>query len=173
MNAVATSEPSTFPVWKRIQLGVHKNAESYRQALRDADIWVSWDADRLLDQMAFTQKETEQDLVSVQVSDLRINGYVNAFTVRAIAQRRFGLKLCSPEIAPALRLLHLDQPVNERMLFGMTAIGRDLSNPDDRFGKLFEIGHNRQQLVFNTVEDSFGGLWGSENCRFIFVRPAE
>ena len=153
------------PAWKTIKLGVHENADSYRQALKKAGYEIGRRANDMMGHPNFkiVAKSVDVELVVVTVAEL---GFPDGATRKDIYEKALslGFQLCPPEVGPSLRLQYPDQPNGEWLLIGMEPIA-------DSGGALF---------VFYVEHDDYGrwlyGHYGYPgyvwrgSSRWLFVR---
>lgn len=152
------------PAWKTIQLGAHKDADTYRAALKQSGFRIGNWANDILGKPAFTVSEpTEIDLVIVSVAEL---GFPNGAPRQKIYDKAesLGLSRCPAEVGPALRLQYPDQPNGEWLLIGMEPI-----SDSDGILRVFNVGHDDydQWLSSNFGDSSY--FWLGDD-RWVFVR---
>lgn len=124
------------PIWKTIRLGVHKNADEYRKAIKTVGGKISDWANDILGKPAFTvaDQPMDIDLVVVTVAELGFpKGAIRADIYKRAAE--FGLEPCPAEAGPALREQYMDQPNDEWLRIAMKPIVG--SNGDPR---IFSVG---------------------------------
>ena len=107
-----------FKVWKTIRLGVYKDTDAYRKALKKKGINISRWADDTLGKIDVAAVEREIDVVKIYSGQL---GFTTAARRDTIYGRAFsiGFEPCMPEIGPLLREEYMDQPVGEWIIVGM------------------------------------------------------
>jgi len=161
-----------FPTWKTIKLGTGpKTADDFRKslALAASGNRVSDWANDLLGKPEFansvSEKEVEVDLVVLTTAQLtsKANGGTTA-EVFAGAER-LGLKKCSAEVGPRLRLQYQDQPLGEWLLIGMEPI----RHSDGRLG-VFDVGRGDDGRWLGGDYGDPGGVWAAGD-QWVFVRP--
>jgi hypothetical protein len=160
-----------FPVkvwntWKTIKLGMFKNVEEIRQALKASGNSIGDWANDILGKPAFKVSETEQDVELVNVSVLEL-GFKQGACYADICKRalELGLDLCPAEVGPQLRLQWKDQPKGTCVVVAMEAItasGGDL----DVFSVRCLDGGER---YLDANDDRAGRVWHS-SVRFLFLR---
>jgi len=153
------------PAWKIVKLGIHKNADEYRTAIKSAGGRISNWADDILSKPAFTVSDqpTDIDLVLVTVAEL---GYEKGATRAEIYKRaaEFGLEPCPAEVGPALREQYMDQSKGEWIIVGMEPIVGSYGDPF-----IFDVEHDANALW---LDDNYGGpddVWDAD-IRWVFVR---
>ena len=131
-----------WPSDKTIRLGIHRNVNGLRNALKEIGCKISHYADGILDQLTFTVSpiETEVDLMIVTLANL---GFSKGAICKDIYDKAImlGLSLCPPEVGPE-SLLQIQGGLQKgnRFIIGMEPIVSD--------GNL---------VVFN-VENHYSGL---------------
>jgi hypothetical protein len=134
-------------VWRTVKVGINKNADEFRGALKEDDFKISDLANDILSKPAFTvaSAKGEIQLVNVSVADL---GFKKGATYKDICAKakELGLELCPNEVGPLLRLQYKDQPKGEYLLIAMEPIIDSDGDPN----------------IFD-VERSSGGLWLGNN----------
>jgi hypothetical protein len=162
--AEISSDPK---VWRRVKLGTGvKDADGFRQSLKDNGVKISKWANDLLGKSVFSvaTQEIEIDLVVVTVKEL---GFKNGAMLKDIydAAKKRGFQLCPNEVGPHLRLQYKDQTKNEWLIIGMEPI-------TDSGGVLnvFRIDCDDSGLW---LDSTYGGLGGtlSSSFSFVFVLP--
>jgi hypothetical protein len=98
-----------FNVSKTIGLGVYKDTDAYRKALKKKSINISRWADDALGKIDVAAVEVEVDVVKILRTHL---GFTTAARCDSIHRRTFsiGFEPCMPEIGPRLREEYMDQP---------------------------------------------------------------
>jgi hypothetical protein len=162
--ASSPPKPTEFQVWKTVKLGAKKSPADYRKALKSQGVSIGTYADQILDKVTVAQVETEVDLVRVTGKQL---GFTRATRRDVIYERAksLGLKLCSAEVGPAIRLDYKDQPKGEWFLIGM----EPLLGADGR--PLFYVARDSGGAVW--LSSDWGGPgyeWRPED-EWVFVRP--
>ena len=156
-----------WSTWKIIKLGTGiKDANGFRQAIKDAEMRISAWASDIIGKPEFTMTagETEVDLVRVTVGKLGFKDGARRDQIYDRAEE-FGLEVCPPEVGPQLRLQYKDQPMKEGILIGMEPIR--LSDGDLR---VFGVAHNGGGIWLYGYCDSPDGVWGADD-QWVFVRP--
>ena len=165
---VVVPPPPKFSTWKTIKLGTGlSTADDFRTALKESGNRINDWGIEILNNPAFTARETEEvlDLVVVSVTDHWFKGvhYRWKFIDKAL---ELGLRLCPAEVGPQLRLQYADQPEGEWLVIGMEPI----------------IGEGGFPGVFSVEHGEFGPRWlrGTrgfdydslpDRYRYVFVRP--
>jgi hypothetical protein len=163
-----SSTPTELKIFKTIKLGGIRDAEGFRQVLKDngmkIDDWFFW-ADQIMSQPKFTitQEETEVDLVVVSATDIGFERDATREQIYARAKEK-GLELCPPDVGPQLRLQYKDQPEWQRLLIGMEPI--TVWSNMEVFG--LENINGRLWLTAHTGNPDFA--W-SKFESWVFIRP--
>ena len=157
--------PPEFNPWRPLTLGLHKTADLYREALTQAGFKISEWALHILGKPQFTvaTEETEVELVVVTVGDL---GFPKGAILEQIYTRakQHGLKLCPPEVGPALRLQYPDQPLGEWLLIAMEPITGPDGSP-----YVFCVGHGDSGRWLRESGGFPRGCWNADCC-WVFLR---
>lgn len=154
-----------FEVWKTIRLGVYRDTDAYRKALKKKGINISPWADATLSKIDIAAGEVEVDLVKIFSAQL---GFTRAARRDAIFRRAFsiGLEHCMPEIGPRLREEYTDQPVGEWIIVGMDPVPVSVGYPE-----VFVIERDDGELLWlNSFWVFSGHLWSPES-RWVFTLP--
>jgi len=143
----AIVEMPKFEVWKTIKLGTGiKDAEGFRNALKDSGMQTNKYASHMLGRPEFVvaEKETEIDLVVVSLAEL---GFKDGARRDQIYDRakELGLELCPAEVGPQLRLQYKDQPIDESLSVAMEPIV-----DSDGSLRVFGIEHAMDYLWLST-----------------------
>jgi hypothetical protein len=152
-------------VWRRIRLGAHNDANSYREALKLKGINISKWADETLRIIDVASVQQEISLVKLSSGQL---GFTSSVPREAIYERAFsvGLGRCVPEIGPRLREEYLDQPDGEWLLIGMAPLPRPHSHPE-----LFVLERDDYDVLWlNSFWAISGHLW-SPKSQWVFTLP--
>lgn len=148
--------------WLTVELGQCDNPEGYRRAITEQGMVVSRTASDILDQVVINQKAKIGTVrVAVKELGLKKGGYYHEIQARAFMH---GMKLCPPEIGPALRLAYVDQLRDERLHIAMEA----LSNQEKyrfAFALLFENKEPELGVYVNAPQS----FWSGDN-EFVFIR---
>lgn len=154
-----------FPVWKTVRLGIYKNADGYRKALKKAGLRLSDWASDMMGKSAFTcaKQGTELDLVRLTVAELGFKDGARYADICAKALE-LGLGLCPAEVGPALRLQYDDQPRDEWVRVGMEAI-----TDSDGSLSIFAVGYGSDGLWLGGIRGRPGSVYYAV-YRFVFVR---
>jgi hypothetical protein len=111
---------NNFSTWKTIKIETYSDVESLKEAILNAGFHIgSWAEDVLeSQQFVLSSKESEVDLVRVTPKDL---GFPDGAYRRDIYKKALslGLKLCTLDVGPQLRLQYTDQPRLESLQVGM------------------------------------------------------
>lgn len=170
LDRLATNQAMRLPVierpaWKTIRLGVHKNADEYRKAIKAVGGKISDWANDILGKPAFTVADQlmDIDLVVVTVAEL---GFPKGATRADIYKRaaEFGLEPCPAEVGPALRLQYLDQPKGEWLRIAMEPIVVSLGGP-----YIFRVERDDSGLWLHFGYDNPDGVWGA-GSQWVFAR---
>ena len=164
LEAFRPSATKSFPTWKTVTLGGHKNVKAFLVALESADFHVGDWAKDVMSKPAFTlaKKKAKVNLVRVTVKEL---GFVKGATLKEIyasASER-GLKLCPPEVGPTLRLEYKDQPNGEWLTVAMDPITDSDGTPF-----LFGVDHGSDERWLNTFWIFPEFVWYPED-EFVFA----
>ena len=153
------------PIWKTILLGVHKNADEYRKAIKAAGGRISDWANDILGKPAFTvaDQPMDIDLVVVTVAEL---GFPKGATRADIYKRaaEFELEPCPAEVGPALREQYMDQPNGEWLRIAMEPIVDSYAAPN-----IFNVEHDDDDLWLNYNYAFPGSVWDAD-FQWVFVR---
>jgi len=150
----------TFPLWKAVSIGVHKDLGVLIEALKK--FRVSDRAQDILGEYAFTLAQTAEsvDLCSATVEEL--TGKSQATTQEIFdAIKRIG-DLCPAEVGPALREQYLDQPNGEWLRIAMEPICGS-----DGYLYTFNVKRAGDDLWLDTYHASPSIFWSGDN-RFVF-----
>lgn len=145
-----------FPIWKTIQLGIHKDVKALSKAIVAKKSCISdWGKD-ILKRISVSSKETEIDLVKLTVVEL---GFPKGATREQIyaKAKELGLDLCPAEVGPQLRLQYQDQLYEEWILIGMEPI---LDSYAD--SRIFRVGHNCDACWLHSTYGNPDGVWRPE-----------
>jgi hypothetical protein len=153
------------PAWKVVKLGAHKNADSYRQALKKAGYEIGRWANDMMGHSNFKiiPKPVDVELVLVTVAEL---GFPDGATRKDIYEKALSLdlQLCPPEVGPALRLDYLDQPAGEYLLVAMEPIAGS-----DGALHVFNVAHDDGPRWLGSYYGNPGHVWDG-SYRWLFVR---
>lgn len=110
----------TFPTWRTLTLGTHRNIEDLSIAIQGKGFTIGHHAEEFLQRTPLAGRETEIDLVLVSVADL---GFTDASRRDAIYNRAnaLGLALVPAEVGPLLRLRDCSHPW-QLLMIGMEPI---------------------------------------------------
>ncbi len=116
----ATQILMAIPVFKTIKVGVNKSADQFRQIFVKSKIKTADLADRMLDCISYTQKETELDLVYFSTYDI-IPGDMSNPKVRNVydVALALGLKKCPADVGPQLRVDYQEKAGQGSTIIGM------------------------------------------------------
>ena len=112
---------SSFPTWKTIQLGTHKDVKALSKAIVAKKNRISDWGNDILKRTSVSSKEGSVDLVKMTVAELGLTKGGTREQIYIKAQE-LGLDLCLAEVGPQLRLQYQDQPSGEWILIGMEPI---------------------------------------------------
>lgn len=168
-----------FPVWKTIRLGLHATGQAYYDAIENMPgmkmRYVPMIRARGSEDMYPGEQETI-NLALVTIEDLGLLAEKNpTYGDVCEAAGTFGLRLCPPEVGPALRLQYTDQPVGEVLRIGMKArprYGTD-SGPSTDIFSVENEGTERQSDFGMILGSVFGHLAhpGHPIHKYVFVHP--
>jgi hypothetical protein len=150
----------TFPIWKTVRIGVHKNLNALTKAMKKFRV-SDWARD-VLGKPAFTLAQTEEDIVLCSATVKELTGKNQATTTEIFdAIKRVG-ELCPAEVGPALRDQYLDQPKGEWLRVAMEPIcdSRGLLN-------VFYVEHGDGELWLYADYANPSAVWNGGN-RFVF-----
>ncbi len=164
---MSTGVLPSLKIWRTIKLGTGiKDANGFREAIRNAGMKISDRANNMLDRPAFTvaSEETEIDLARVTVAEL---GFSEATRRDKVYERaiRIGLQLCPTETGPQSRLQYVDQPNGEWL--------RVCSEPilySDGSLRVFYVGRSDSELWLLSYYADPGSLWCPVS-QLLFRRP--
>ena len=131
---------ATFPTWRKVQIGLLRKVESYRQLLADDGFKISDYASKVLNKMKLVKVLTTLELVIVSVAEL---DFTEGATFAQIVERarQLGLELCPTEVGPALRSAYKDQPKEEWLRIAMEPVTGSVGNLF-----VFGVGHDGGDL---------------------------
>lgn len=179
-----------LPVWKTIKIGVHKNSAQYRRALGKEKVVIGNTAMQMLKPAKYGPKdfpdfecsrvEEEVDLV-----ELLITTHTNRVSLfpeqpacgdgarfKAICERGLdmGLRLCRPEIGPALALNYqVEAQYSQMRWIAMTPLLDH--NYEPHIFRLFETGPRDNVKVLLTDHAGYAEVSFSPGCFFVFEKP--
>jgi len=110
-----------FSTWRTIRHHEQRNAENYRDGIKQAGCCFTVWASDMLDQFKATTIDDEVDLGCASVEQL---GLKTISSLKTIRERIVELdySLCLPEDGPVLREQYLDQPPGESVLLAMESV---------------------------------------------------
>ncbi len=163
-ESVIKAVEHSFSIWKTITIGLHKNAESYRKALKSCGFKISDWVNDILKKIVVSSVETILDLVILTVAEL---GFNNGATLQQIYDRakELGLELCPAEVGLALCLAYLDQPYGEWLQIAMEPI----TDSDGGVG-VFHVAHDDDEQWLGMCWSSSDGVWNPDD-QWVFVGP--
>ena len=134
-----------------------------------------------------TMKESGIDLVKLTVLQLGFRyGLHGISDVRVMYERieSLGLKLCSPDVGPEIRIQYKNQPERDGFCIGMKPIwtrkGSTRSSKSEAcHGMVFCIGHDSQNGMWLDGNDTYDGLpdrvWSAHMSHveheWVFIKP--
>ncbi|MEK7498554.1 MAG: hypothetical protein AAB611_01690 [Patescibacteria group bacterium] len=116
---------STFPTWKTIWLGTHKDIKSFRIAFMVAGTNVYKQVYSILSNIPLSKKKMRIGLVKVTVAELGLRGGANYKYIISRA-RELGLDYCPAEVGPQLILQHKHRPYYECFHIAMEPVFTDV-----------------------------------------------
>ena len=154
-------------IWKAIPLGILDSGLAYLRAIEASGYIVEggYDAEQILSSIVPDRRRTTVALANVSITDLGFGATADYRDVYDRAQRR-GLRLCSPEVGPALRLNHRNQSLDEPLLMAMTPI----SNPAG--GRLRRAIWELRYMSLASIPIEAGTYFCDED-RLMFVLPIQ
>jgi len=156
----------SFPTWRTITLGTHKDTKALFKALENAGVNIGDYARFMMKHSMFSiaTTETEINLVKVTVAEL---GFPNSATRAQIyeAALKQGLFLCPAEVGPQVRLQYLDQPRGDWFRIGMEPIPDSGGDPN-----VFDVGHDDAGRWLNSNWYRPDNVWDA-SCAWVFCRP--
>jgi hypothetical protein len=165
-NRVYVDDGNGFVVenkfWRTVKLGLHKNADEYRRALKAAGFHINKEADDILGRITFSSVEKEVSLVVYSVDELRF-AIGATFAQICTNAKKLGLSLCPAEVGPALREQYRNQPMNEWLVTAM----EPMTASGGRLG-VFRVGRRDDGLWLNSFYGRPGLVWDAD-LRFVFV----
>ncbi len=121
LRTLFRKQAKSWPVWRTVELGGQRNADTMKTAIESAGMYVSGWAEDILNKVPFSQKKQTLDLVVVTVAELGFPDYAKTKQIFDAAQKQ-GLSLCPAEVGPQLRLQYKDQPRREWNFIAMQPI---------------------------------------------------
>jgi len=165
-GGVTSTGELSFPTWKTITLGTHKDTKALFKALENAGVNIGDYARFMMKHSMFSiaTTETEINLVKVTVAEL---GFPNSATRAQIyeAALKQGLFLCPAEVGPQVRLQYLDQPRGDWFRIGMEPIPDSGGDPN-----VFDVGHDDAGRWLNSNWYRPDNVWDA-SCAWVFCRP--
>ena len=149
-------------VWKRLEIGTHKNVKSLRKAVLESGSRISNWADGILNKTELSKSKDCLDLVVLSVEELGFPQGARLEDIYKAANNR-GLDLCPAEVGPQLRYQYPDQPRGEWFLIAMDPIYGSGGDP-----LLFYVGHYDIGRWLGAYYGRPGYFWDA-NVRFVFV----
>lgn len=155
---------SANPIWRTVVLGTHKNVKGFQKAIEVADGKMNNWTKSVMSQPQFTlaKVRVEVSLVRTTVEEL---GFPKGATREEIFTRakEQGLRLCPPEVGPALRLEYMDQPPGEWLFVAMEPI---TASHGRQYSFLVAFDHGERWLYVNW---NVSGIVRSPENIFIFA----
>jgi len=165
-GGVTSTGELSFPSWKTITLGTHKDTKALFKALENAGVNIGDYARFMMKHSMFSiaTTETEINLVKVTVAEL---GFPNSATRAQICEAALkqGLFLCPAEVGPQVRLQYLDQPRGDWFRIGMEPIPDSGGDPN-----VFDVGHDDAGRWLNSNWYRPDNVWDA-SCAWVFCRP--
>ena len=166
--------PNCFTKTRIIEIG---GLDKYQliEKMRENGILINAFGEKILMDINFTTSDIKIALETVEltVGDL---GFLKGDTLRNIFKRanQLGLKLCPLEIAPYLRLDHLDQIGNEdfqknQAPKGSITIASKIIKDEQNFPKGFYIRRIKDELWLRGYIASDDYIWNLDD-HFIFIK---
>ena len=165
----STNSNAASAIWKTITLGTKKDGAALRRALKAARCGVGTSAAKVLDgpTLIVSKSRVAVDLVLVSAAELGMKTERASLSEVYGRAAQLGLELCPIEVAPQLRLQHLDQPAGEFLYIAMKPVRT-------RRGSMSSL------IVANTGaglvimgRDAQSSPFISSKARFVFVRPRQ
>ena len=158
---------SRFPTWRTIKLGLHKDAQAYREALEQAgrkSKISDWAGD-IIGKPAFTVSTEEIDFELVRATVKEITGKDRATTDEVFTSaERLDLFKCPAEVGLALRLQYKEQPKGEWVRIAMEPI-----TDSDGDLNVFSVEHDDDGLWLYANYGSPAYVWYGGDT-FVFAR---
>ena len=165
-GGVTSTGELSFPTWKTITLGTHKDTKALFKALENAGVNIGDYARFMMKHSMFSiaTTETEINLVKVTVAEL---GFPNSATRAQICEAALkqGLFLCPAEVGPQVRLQYLDQPRGDWFRIGMEPIPDSGGDPN-----VFDVGHDDAGRWLNSNWYRPDNVWDA-SCAWVFCLP--
>ncbi len=150
--------------WKTVSTGLYSTGSEYLEALKNANVEVLSDAEKLIPEMSLVGKQ-EYDLVLLSTLEL---GFPNGATLRRTLGKAkdLGLEPCPPEVALALRLMYLDQQNRDEIMIGMEPL---------LINKVYEVAfdlrhHGSEGLLLGGYPTQYKFV-RSQSTYWVFVKP--
>lgn len=151
-------------VWKTVPLGSCSNADEYLRSLDAAKCAVENSARNAMlhNEFPWSREPRYLDLAVVTPAELGFKNLERRERIFGCAVGR-GLELCPPEVGPAARLIHLQQPPKDPLVIAMSEF--PYHNPI-----LFSLECGSQGLKLGAEVGDAGLRW-KPDTKFVFVRP--
>lgn len=166
MNDALVTSVASREVWKKLMIGPPRadSVENYREHLNKAGFRVGAWAYDIREKTPIATEPQELDLVVVTPREL---GFTDLTCYDEICRRakERGYDLCPAEVALALRLSYVDQPLGERLIVAMEPL-----TDGEGYLRVFDVAHDGLGLWLDTDYGEPGHEWSPER-RFVFVRP--
>lgn len=156
-------------IWKTIILGINKSPSEARKAIKANGYRISDYADQILNNVKFSETETQIDLVIITVAELGLENGArrNEIYARAI---EFGFGLCPTEVGPALRQQYPDQPYGESICVAMDPIAvSDGSNGLDGYLWVLEVACDSAGRWLDSGRRGYPVICWNADDRWVFV----
>jgi hypothetical protein len=158
--------PSELKRFRTIQLGIYRDANRLRRALKERGFRIGPRADDILAKPAFTVStdKAEVDLMVISPAEL---GFSDGASYKDICTRaiELGLELCPAEVGPQLRLQFDDQPWGDWLRIAMQPI----EGSDGHFG-IFAVGRDYVTPCLRGGDDGRPETFWPAHERFVFMR---
>jgi len=165
-----------FPVWKTVILGTRDGPTEVRRAFREHGIKFGGEGNKFLTRVSNLVKDWG---VVREVDLVRLPAIVPEFNRLRIPEvydqvQKWGLELCSYQLAPCLRYQYLDQPTNEVLFIGMPLVEMvDSKHTDDSKLFTFQLERNESGIWISEESHCRATTYLSEWCKawWVFVKP--
>jgi hypothetical protein len=160
-----------FSVWKTIKLGLHKTKEEYFSALKESKVTLIVGVKEAIETENFSISQTVREINLVAVCPHHL-GFFETTTVAEFHKRAIslGLSLCPPEVALALRLEYLQQPI--KGVEGNLTIAMEPIAAEPGYSETFQLRVNHDGAYISTCNydlETDISLEYQDTERYIFV----